>query len=465
MTAPAEPPAAPGEPFSPEQWQAMAAMSDPAAELPPEPEANGVIGGRQRDGSYSFRQGRLSEAEREELRALRKEVEMLRVRGGARELWRPGVTLREGAPVDLADLQQDYQFEVDKEARKQAAWRDARRAVEAESFKPGTATEYPGTLADSLRRERPAQRFLIESLWNATGNLSIEALFKVGKTALACSAAGSLADGRAFLGFRDVHPPAGRVAMWNLEMDPDEFDDYLTPHVTDHSRIAVAHLRGHPMPVLTSQAARDEAVGWLRQHGASAWLIDSWTRLCAWCGIDPADNFGVARLTAAIDEIKAEAGVPALAVTGHMPHAARTDRAFERGIGAQAFSAWVDSMWRYTRDESGQRFLSAEGRRVRLDECQVWMDGSGRLVAFAGDREDAAGSKEAVSAATTELVVIMTVRETPGLSTAQITRAVGRRKTDVLGVLAKLLAAGQVYTKPGAREATLWFPVGGSGES
>jgi hypothetical protein len=348
------------------------------------------------------------------------------------------------------------------ETRREWTRRESRRRLDAESFKPGTAMEYPGTLADSLARPRPAQRSLIEGLWSATGNLSIEALFKTGKTVLLCSAAGSLADGRPFLGFAPVHPPAGPVALWNCEMDPDEFDDYLTPHVANHSRIAVAHLRGHPMPVLTSQAARDEAVGWLRWCGALAWGIDSWTRLCAWNGIDPADNFAVARLTAVMDEVKAEAGVSALAVTGHMPHAAKTDRAFERGLGAQAFSAWVDSMWRYTRDESGQRFLSAEGRRVSLDECQVFLDGSGRLVAYAGDRE---GSREAVTAATTELMVIMTVRDSPGLSTAQICKAVGKRKQDVLGVLAKLLSAGKVFNRPGAREATLWFPLEGSGES
>jgi hypothetical protein len=359
----------------------------------------------------------------------------------------------------MASLQEDYQWEVDKEARRQAAARDARRALDADAFTPGTAEHYPGTLADSLRRERPVQRFLIDGLWSATGNLSIEALFKTGKSVLACSAAGSLADGQPFLGFAPVHPPQGRVALWNTEMDADEFDDYLLPHVTDQTRIAVAHLRGHPMPVLTSAAARAEAVGWLREHQASAWIIDSWTRLCAWCGTDPADNFAVARLTAVMDEIKAEAGVPALAVTGHMPHQARTDRAFERGLGAQAFSAWVDAMWRYTRDESGSRFLSAEGRRVALDECQVWLDGSGRLVAFAGDREQAAGDREAVSAATTELMVIMTVREHPGLSTEQLRRAVGRRREDVTTILRILTEHGRIYCQEGPRHAVLWYPV------
>jgi len=49
------------------------------------------------------------------------------------------------------------------------------------------------------------------------------------------------------LGFATVHPPAGTIGLWNCEMEADDFDDYLVRHVTDTGRIAVAHLRGHPM--------------------------------------------------------------------------------------------------------------------------------------------------------------------------------------------------------------------------
>ena len=42
-------------------------------------------------------------------------------------------------------------------------------------------------------------------------------------------------------------------------------------------------------------------------------------------------------------------------------------------------------MWRYARD-GDNRFLNADGRKVHLDECQVLMDGDGRLQAVAGGR-------------------------------------------------------------------------------
>jgi len=205
------------------------------------------------------------------------------------------------------------------------------------------------------------------------------------------------------------------------------------------------------MPVMSSPAARTEVVASLRYFSAQVWIIDSWTRLCAWCGIDPIDNFAVSKLTAVLDEIKAEAGVTALAVTAHMPHAAKTDRESERALGAQAFSGWVDVMWRYT-EKAGGRYLSADGRKVSLDECQVFLDGAGKLVAQAGNRDSA-------SEQGTEFVLLMTIQNQPGLTTEQLRRSVSKRKGDVTTILRILADHGRIFFKPGPRNAVLWYPA------
>jgi len=283
-------------------------------------------------------------------------------------------------------------------------------------------------------------------------NLSIEALYKTGKTTLVASTLGSLADGSPFLGFREVHQPAGPVAVWNCEMDADDFDDYLVPHVADRSRVVPAHLRWRPVPLLTSQPAREETVRWLRYFGVAVWMIDTWTRLCAWNNIDPIDNAAVARLTAYLDEIKHEAGVSALAMSSHMPHSARTDRTQERGIGAQAFSGWVDGMWRYTRDDAERRYLSADGRQIRLGECQVYLSPDGRLQAVAGDREQAAGQQDS-------WVVASHVRMHPGKSGNEIWKAIGGRKQTVLAAIADAAGSGFIFSRPGPRGGDAWVPV------
>jgi hypothetical protein len=428
----------------PIDWQAAWASADHNAQPGP---ADGYLAVVTYDGQPP---ARLIEPEREELVRLRGEVVSLRSRMFAQKAWLPGMPVPEGA--DPSDVRTDFQIGALWKAREYAQSAEGRRLAQAEGWQPGGDAEYPGTLADSLARERPPQRYLIEGLWGVAHNLSIEAMFKTGKTTLAGSVAGSLADGTPFLGFRAVHKPDRAAGLWNCEMDPDDFDDYLTPHVTDRTRIAVAHLRGHPMPLMSSAPARAEAVGWLREHEVAVWIIDSWTRLCAWCGIDPIDNFAVSKLTAVLDEIKAEAGVTALAVTAHMPHAAKTDRESERALGAQAFSGWVDAMWRYT-SRAGGRYLSAEGRKVALAECQVFLDGAGKLVAQAGDRDSA-------EAGGTEFVLLMTIQNQPGLSTEQLRRSVSKRKGDVTTILRILAEHGRIFFKEGPRKAVLWYPAG-----
>ena len=112
--------------------------------------------------------------------------------------------------------------------------------------KTATCFHLSGALAKMGRRvlliDCDPQANLSEGLLGVAHNLSIEAMFKTGKTTLIGSAMGSLADGTSFLGFAPVHPPAGPVGVWNCEMDPDDFDDYLAPHVTDASRVVTCAL-------------------------------------------------------------------------------------------------------------------------------------------------------------------------------------------------------------------------------
>ena len=394
--------------------------------------------------------GSLGEGERAELVKLRQENLHLRKRLDAKAVWWPGQPVPDGCEPFIGTFEADYQVAVREMTRTEIQHQEARRQAAAHGYRTGTTDQYPGTLAESLARPRPAQQDLIGGLWPAAGNLSIEAIYKTGKTTLAGAAIGSVVDGTPFLGFAPAYPPAGRVGIWNCEMDEHHFDDYMAPHIAGRDRVAVAHLRGHPMPLLSSPAARDELVRWLRYWHVEVWVADSWTRLCAWSGIDPLDNSGVAKLTAAVDEIKAEAGVKAAAFTGHMPQAAKTDRTFERSFGAQAYSAWVDCMWRYTM-KGEKRYLAAGGRNVHLDECQVLMGGDGRLTAVSGGRgtgRDHSGEDPRDVAA----AVADRIRRHPGLSGNAIEKDLADYgRASVRTALRLMEEDGRITIRPGKR--------------
>ena len=406
------------------------------------------------DGQPVGGPGHLNETERAELARLRGEIHGLRNRVFAVRAWHPGMPVPEG--VDPADLEADY--EIGKLARTRELYqsRDARADLDAASYTEPGPDECPATLSESLRRPRPPQRWMIEGLWGQRHNVSIEALYKTGKSTFTGSLLGSYADSTPFLGFWPVHPHEGRTAaVWNTEMDGDDFDDYLAAHVRNTDRVVPAHLQHRPVALLTS--ARAWTVRWLRSAHAGLWLVDSWTRLCAWCGVDPIDNFAVSKLTAVLDEIKGEAGTEALGVTAHMPHAAKTDRAFERGIGAQTFSGWADVLVRLTRDEQDNRFMAADGRKVSLSECRVVMMPDGTLRVFAGNR----GGGAAVSPDEVSAAVLDRIRRHPGIGQNQIEKDLADLgRNSVRKALRDLETSGKLMTTDGKNNARHHYLTG-----
>jgi hypothetical protein len=360
--------------------------------------------------------------------------------------WQPGGWLAPEHEHLRAALDARFQAAIATSARDELIRVQGRRALAAAEFRWPTLEAFPGTLADSLAMPRPVERDLITGMLGVGHNISIEAIYKTGKSVLTGAVIGVLADGGRFLGIADAYPPEGRIGVWNCEMTAHEFDDEcLVPYVRDHNRVAVCQLRGHPMPILTSDLARQVAIAWLRYWQVQVWVVDTWTKLCAWNGVDPGDNAGVARLTACVDEIKADAGVSTAIVTAHMPHQARTDRIFERGIGAQAYSGWADALWRYVEDEHGQRFLSIRGRRVHLDERQVIMAPDRSLLAEGGSRAEAG---EAADHQEIGYLVISWVRQHPGDSTNKVRAGVKRRASAVSAALEEAEGKGLIVHGP-----------------
>ena len=269
-----------------------------------------------------------------------------------------------------------------------AAAREVRLARAAAEFAdPGRCL----TLEESLALPRAAEPWVMPGCWRAGHVVVLAALFKTGKSRLAAAAAGALADGRPFLGGTN-NVRQSRVSWWNLEMTGPDADDYLAAETEPGSRdrVRVAHLRSSPVPLLRSEPARR----WARENleGCQVWVVDTWTRLCAWNGVDVNDNAGASELAACLDELKAGAGVTELMILAHMPKGARTEPSAETALGAQALSGWADCLWMYWRDpESGSRFLRMEGRNVEVGEFTVAAV-EGRLVAAAGSRASASSA-------------------------------------------------------------------------
>ena len=299
---------------------------------------------------------------------------------------------RLGLPADEIKLLKDLRdgLPADELARERAR-RTARRTLDLEEAAatlnvPPARESY--TLTSYRAEPRSPRVMRVDALQGARHNVLLVAQYKVGKTTLDADLVRALVDGGEFLQRFNVAAMADgeRVAVWNAEMDAEDYEDYLEgAGVVNGDQVAIWNLRGFSVPIL-SDAGRDQAIEWLRSVNAKYWLIDPWIRVCAWNGVNENENHEVSELTQRIDEIAHAAGVLEVQIVHHAGHTSKHAR------GASALPSWADAIWTYERDDDGERYLSAEGRSgVGLAPGLVALDDAGRLTCRdAGPRQTAA---------------------------------------------------------------------------
>lgn len=246
-----------------------------------------------------------------------------------------------------------------------------REDAEADLRLPPQRESY--TLASYRSEPRVPKVERVENLQRAGHRTLLVASYKTGKSTLHANLTRSLTEGSQFLGRFAVKRPEGRVGVWNAEMESDDYEDYLmAAGVSQDDRVAIWNLRGYRVP-LTCDAGAEAAVEWLRSNDVAYWIIDPWARMCSWSGADENANAEVGPLLQRVDEIAGDAGVEDILVVHHAGHARGRPR------GATVLPDWADGIWLYWRDEeSDDRYLKAEGRKVGLATGQVEIGEDGR---------------------------------------------------------------------------------------
>jgi hypothetical protein len=134
----------------------------------------------------------------------------------------------------------------------------------------------------------------------------------------------------------------GRVAFWNYELSPAQFNVWLREiGIESNDRAAVLALRGHMLP-LTTHVGEDFAVRWLEEREVEFWIVDTFARAMTDCGLDENSNSDIDVLTHALDVIKQRAGVKNLllsAHTGRMPQ----EEGKEHSRGGTRLDDWADN--------------------------------------------------------------------------------------------------------------------------
>ena len=154
---------------------------------------------------------------------------------------------------------------------------------------------------------------------------------KAGKTTARDNLIKSLADGDAFLGravaladelsFGVVPLAEGeRVFVADLELDRRTLRRWLRAHRIQHpERVMAEDFRGKvaSLDVLDDNRRRTWST-YLADHNVKILILDPLAALLGAYGYDENDNTGIGRLLAALDVLKADAGITELMVIHHM---------------------------------------------------------------------------------------------------------------------------------------------------
>ncbi|MFC7488784.1 AAA family ATPase [Knoellia sp. CPCC 206453] len=311
-----------------------------------------------------------------------------------------------------------FNREVSDETRRMRVRETAREVLAAEKAAASPAPPYDsGTLREML--ERPADPpHRIEGLIPSAAGTLIVAQRKTGKTTLALNLARALISGEHFLGRFAVRPIQGIVTILNYEVSGQTLTRWAHEHGIDPDRCYVVNLRGARNPLLVP-AERLRLAQDLKARGTECLIVDTYSRAAAKAVTEKGNSGQVSDWLTELDYFtRTEVGAQDLILTTHAGWSADA-----RSRDSSALEDWPDSIIVMTKNEDGDRFLSAIGRDVDLDEDQLSYDTDTRTLALtgSGSRKQSQGSKKAEGLA---LYVRRAASQCPGGSRADLTRLI-----------------------------------------
>ncbi|RBY95756.1 hypothetical protein DQ237_11385 [Blastococcus sp. TF02-8] len=361
-----------------------------------------------------------------------------------------------GAGAEPAGAAEDEQDDgaLLREIDRLRTHRDALRILRAEEAAVGFEPLPRQTLKEALanRPEEPAE--LIERLHRRGYNTTITAQYKTGKTTLGGNLLRSLADGTPFLGRFSVQPPVGRIGLLNYELTDSDMLGWLDDQgIESADRIAILNLRGKPFS-LAHEQGREELVAWCQEMAVEVLFLDPHRRAFAGFG-EENSNDHVNLFAAALDEVKARAGVPDLFLFVHTGRDNGTPGA-ERARGATALDDWADQRWVLTKGQNGVRFFhSTSGRMPDVEEFALNYDPATRhLTAGTGNR-----SNQKHEQFRKGVLAALDAAGSDGANTAKLEAVLDSRKGELAKVLGDMHGRGEVAMELGPRnEKRYWLP-------
>lgn len=358
--------------------------------------------------------------------------------------------LPDAAPTPTADRWEAdvalalHRLQVQEEARKRHAARNA------------SVVEIPPLtrLDQFLAEPDPEVAYRIDQVWPLGGRVVFSAQQKAGKTTTISNVLRSLADGDSFLG--QFQPEqAMRLVLIDDELDARMLRRWLRDQgIANTNRIELVTLRGR---LSTFNIMEEETRARWAQHigPADVLLFDCLRPALDALGLD--ENHDAGRFLEAFDELITAAGIPEAIVVHHMGHGA------ERSRGDSRILDWPDAVWKLVRGENelaNERFFSAYGRDVLVEESQLAYDATARRLSIVGGSRQQQQAAPAVDAVVEVLQDAGKALSKTAVETAVMGRGFGRN--DARKAINSAVAQGLAHAEGGGVGRATWYSLPGA---
>ena len=291
--------------------------------------------------------------------------------------------------------------------------------------------------ADELAMPDEVVPWLINELFPTGANVLLTAAYKAGKTTMINNLVKSLVDDKPFLGKYGNQPHDGRVVIFNYEVSENQYRQWLRDmNIRNLDKVTIVPLRGLRMP-LTTEYVEDWIVKTLADLECQTWILDPFARAFVGSG-EENSNSDVGRFLDTLDVIKARAGVTNLVMPAH------TGRAEEQGVtrarGATRLDDHADARWILTKSATGDRFFSASGRDVEVEEHLLAYDAQSRQITVEKAMTRAAQGKVEM-----EERIMEYVRTHPRCKAGDLQKGVGGNDDDFRIARANLQSKGMLH--------------------
>ena len=331
--------------------------------------------------------------------------------------------------VDRAQVLLDYEIE------QQRARRDAKRHLDEEdhlrTFRAPTITR---DLAKELEQPDEETAWQVFEVIPQGANVLLTAAYKSGKTTMVNNLVKSLADNEPFLNKYGIEPHDGRIVVFNYEVDQRQYRQWIRDvNIHNLDKVTLVHLRGMRMP-LTTKRIEDYVVELLADLNCHTWIVDPFARAFTGSG-EENSNSDVGVFLDTLDVIKERAGISNLVMPAHTGR--NQESGIDRARGATRLDDWADVRWILTKNDTGDRFFSADGRDVNVAEHLLAYNHETRQLSV--DRQISKGNQTR-EAMIQEIIDVVTAR--PGISATELADAIKGNTNTRQNIVKKLVDEG-----------------------